>query len=93
MQLAAPFPLQTPAPIGATPGPVRPYAVTDARLQTADPNAATSPPPAYDPRTQTAAYADGTPLTTMATSKKTNPDGDTKNPPPHDEGADPGVFE
>jgi hypothetical protein len=29
----------------------------------------------------------------MATSVKTNPDGDHKNPPPHDEGSDPGVFE
>ncbi|MDJ0344217.1 putative ATP-grasp-modified RiPP [Streptomyces sp. H10-C2] len=93
MRIAAPFPLQTPAPVGARPGPVRPYAVTGARLQTADPQAVPDPRPVYDPRTQTAAYADGTPLTAMATSKKTNPDGDTKNPPQHDEGADPGVFE
>jgi hypothetical protein len=49
--------------------------------------------PVYNPLTQTAAMLDGTPLTAMATSQKTNPDGDPKNPPPHDEGADPGVFE
>ncbi|MCD9194227.1 hypothetical protein [Streptomyces albireticuli] len=47
----------------------------------------------FDPVSQTAAHTDGTPLTAMATSQKTNPDGDPKNPPPHDEGADPGFFE
>ncbi|MFD5697882.1 hypothetical protein [Streptomyces lasiicapitis] len=47
----------------------------------------------YDPVTQTASLEDGTPLVSMATSKKTNPDGDMKNPPPPDEGDDPGFIE
>ncbi|WP_329559524.1 putative ATP-grasp-modified RiPP [Streptomyces uncialis] len=78
----------------AAPTGARPYALGGARFTAASPASASSLGlPAYDPVRQTAAYQDGTPLTTMATSKKTNPDGDIKNPPPHDEGADPGCFE
>ncbi len=96
MKLAQPFPLQAPAPTAGRPAALRPYAVTGAHLTPAGPPrapGAVAPLPVYDPVTQTAAFADGTPLTTMSTSQKTNPDGDPKSPPPHDEGADPGVFE
>ncbi|QNP70463.1 putative ATP-grasp-modified RiPP [Streptomyces roseirectus] len=70
----------------------RPYALSGARFRPASENPVLSAP-VYDPRTQTARLADGVPLTSMATSQKTNPDGDVKNPPPSDEGADPGAFE
>lgn len=95
MNLAQPFPLQAPAPVGTVPTAIRPYAVTGARMTPFRASGAgtAAPRPVYDPATQTASLPDGTPLTTMATSVKTNPDGDPGNPPPHDEGADPGVFE
>lgn len=83
--------LQAPPPVALAPGPVRPYAVVGAGLLSASSTVAGGKGlPVYNPVTQTAAYRDGTPLTAMATTVKTNPDGDPGNPPPHDEGADPG---
>lgn len=93
MQLIAPLPLQRTAPVADLPLGVRPYAIAGARLQPFAPAPVPHPRPVYDPVTQTARFPDGMPLTAMATSQKTNPDGDPKNPPPHDEGGDPGVFE
>ncbi|MER7793884.1 hypothetical protein [Streptomyces sp. NPDC097640] len=93
MQLASPIPLQSRIPVAARPGVIRPYAVFGAHVQQPLPGAAIGPRPVYNPVTQTSAYPDGTPLATMATSQKTSPDGDIKNPPPADEGGDPGVIE
>ena len=76
MKLAQPFPLQAPAPTAGRPAALRPYAVTGAHLTPAGPPrepGAVAPLPVYDPVTQTAAFADGTPLITMSTSQKTNP--------------------
>ncbi|GAQ53867.1 hypothetical protein a10_03672 [Streptomyces acidiscabies] len=92
MQLVASLPLQGDAPVAVAPKGLRPYAIKDARLHPRSDGAVLSAP-VYDPETQTARFADGSPLTSMATSKKTNPDGYPKNPPPSDEGGDPGVFE
>ncbi|WP_416970374.1 putative ATP-grasp-modified RiPP [Streptomyces sp. 4F14] len=92
MQLVASLPLQGQAPVAVAPTGQRPYAIKDARFRPLS-DGPVSSAPVYDPQTQTARLVDGTPLTSMATSQKTNPDGDPKNPPPHDEGDDPGVFE
>ncbi|MGA6157776.1 putative ATP-grasp-modified RiPP [Stenotrophomonas sp. NPDC087984] len=93
MQLVAPLPLQASAPVGTAPGSIRPYALAGARFRPAAAAAVPRPRPVYDPASQTARLEDGAPLTTMATSQKTNQDGDIKNPPPSDEGGDPGAFE
>jgi putative ATP-grasp target RiPP len=96
MEMIAQLPLQGLVPVGRRPAAVRPYALSGARLRPAASGGGEfvpSPRPTYDPARQIATFPDGTPLTAMATSVKTNPDGDHKNPPPHDEGADPGVFE
>ncbi|MFE1176842.1 putative ATP-grasp-modified RiPP [Streptomyces sp. NPDC058773] len=93
MQLIAPLPLQGHAPVADMPGATRPFAVAGARFRPSMSSAVPQPRPVYNPATQTARFRDGTALTAMATSQKTNPDGDPKNPPPHDEGGDPGFFE
>ncbi|MFD7162738.1 putative ATP-grasp-modified RiPP [Streptomyces violascens] len=72
---------------------LRPYALVGARLHVTALSAPRVETRIYDPVTQTAALADGTPLIAMASSQKTNPDGDMKNPPPSDEGPDPGFIE
>ncbi|MFI1868159.1 hypothetical protein [Streptomyces jumonjinensis] len=94
MELIAALPLQSHPPLAMQPARTRPYALAGARfVKTTTRADGPVEVPVFNPLTQTAAYADGTPLTAMATSKKTNPDGSIKNPPPSDEGADPGVFE
>ncbi|MEU0844407.1 hypothetical protein ABZ370_33700 [Streptomyces sp. NPDC005962] len=79
--------------MAVNPSAIRPYAVRGALVRQPLPGSATGLRPVYNPETLTSAYPDGTPLTTMATSQKTNQDGDIKNPPPSDEGGDPGVIE
>ncbi|MGW4075220.1 putative ATP-grasp-modified RiPP [Streptomyces rhizosphaericus] len=93
MQLVAPLPLQASAPVSAAPSSVRPYALAGARFRPAASAVVPRPRPVYDPVSQTARFEDGTALTTMATSQKTNQDGDINNPPPSDEGGDPGAIE
>ncbi|OPF74051.1 hypothetical protein VT50_0227240 [Streptomyces antioxidans] len=93
MQLVAPLPLQTGAPVSTAPSGIRPYALAGAHFRPATSTAVPQPRPVYDPASQTAKFEDGTPLTAMATSQKTNQDGDINNPPPSDEGGDPGAFE
>ncbi|WP_432039418.1 putative ATP-grasp-modified RiPP [Streptomyces cucumeris] len=79
--------------MGTAPAGIRPYALAGARFRPAASPSVPRPRPVYDPVSQTSRFEDGTPLTVMATSQKTNQDGDIKNPPPSDEGADPGAFE
>ncbi|MFJ7901932.1 putative ATP-grasp-modified RiPP [Streptomyces sp. NPDC096198] len=93
MNVIEALPLGRPAPVAQRPSSVRPYALQGARFRASDLSAPRVETRVYDRVTQTASMADGTPLITMATSQKTNPDGDPKNPPPHDEGGDPGFIE
>ncbi|QTI88637.1 putative ATP-grasp-modified RiPP [Streptomyces sp. AgN23] len=93
MQLVAPLPLQTSAPVGTAPDSIRPYALAGARFRPATSAAVPQGRPVYDPVSQTARFEDGAPLTAMATSQKTNQDGAINNPPPSDEGGDPGAIE
>ncbi|MFB6904500.1 putative ATP-grasp-modified RiPP [Streptomyces bacillaris] len=92
MNVIEPLPLGRPAPVAHRPAQVRPYALQGARFTPVDLSVPWVETRVYDRVTQTATMADGTPLITMATSRKTNPDGAPKNPPSHDEGSDPGVF-
>ncbi|OMI33596.1 putative ATP-grasp-modified RiPP [Streptomyces sparsogenes] len=93
MNLIEALPLGRPAPVGTAPVGMRPYALQGARFRVSDLTAPSVETRVYDPVAQTASMADGTPLVSMATSQKTNPDGDIKNPPPSDEGSDPGYIE
>ncbi|MEV8022540.1 putative ATP-grasp-modified RiPP [Streptomyces sp. NPDC086554] len=93
MNLIEALPLGRSAPVAPCPIGLRPYALVGARFTTAELNVPHVETRVYDPVTQTASLEDGTPLTAMATSQKTNPDGDKDNPPPHDEGPDPGFIE
>ncbi|MGW1202042.1 putative ATP-grasp-modified RiPP [Streptomyces cyaneofuscatus] len=93
MNIIEPLPLGRPVPVALRPSPVRPYALQGARFTPVDLSVPWAETRVYDRVTQTATMADGTPLITMATSRKTNPDGDPKNPPSHDEGSDPGFVE
>ncbi|WP_172385655.1 putative ATP-grasp-modified RiPP [Streptomyces sp. MNP-20] len=92
MQLISPMPLGQQPLVAAFPTPLRPYGLAGARSRPVS-AAVEYVAPVYDPVSQTAALPDGTPLTAMATSKKTVQDGDIKNPPPPDEGSDPGSVE
>ncbi|MFF2845261.1 hypothetical protein ACFVT5_02865 [Streptomyces sp. NPDC058001] len=93
MNVIEALPLGRPAPIAQRPSYVRPYALQGARFTASDLSAPRTETRVYDRMTQTASMEDGTLLITMATSRKTNPDGDHKNPPPSDEGGDPGYTE
>ncbi|MET9295608.1 putative ATP-grasp-modified RiPP [Streptomyces sp. NPDC003077] len=93
MKLIEALPLGRPSPVAARPVGLRPYALEGARYHSIALTHPRTETRVYDPVTQTAFSEDGTPLVAMATSQKTNPDGDPKNPPPHDEGDDPGFIE
>ncbi|MFJ6657953.1 hypothetical protein ACIQNG_16530 [Streptomyces sp. NPDC091377] len=93
MNLIQALPLGRLAPTSSVPTELRPYALQGARFHVTDLTAPPAETRIYDPLSQTASMSDGTPLVAMATSQKTNPDGDPGNPPPNDEGADPGYVE
>ncbi|MFJ1589414.1 putative ATP-grasp-modified RiPP [Kitasatospora albolonga] len=93
MNVIEPLPLGRPVPVALRPAPVRPYALQGARFTPVDLSVPRRETRVYDQVTQTATMVDGTPLITMARSRKTTaPDGGPKNPPSHDKGSDQGFV-
>ncbi|MEU0701011.1 putative ATP-grasp-modified RiPP [Streptomyces bacillaris] len=92
MNVIEPLPLGRPAPVAHRSAQVRPYALQGARFTPVDLSVPWVETRVYDRVTQTATMADGTPLITMDTIRKTNPGGGPKNLSPHDEGSDPGFL-
>ncbi|MGA6170567.1 putative ATP-grasp-modified RiPP [Streptomyces sp. NPDC012600] len=93
MNIIEPLPLGRPVPVALRPAPVRPYALQGARFTPVDLSVPRRETRVYDQVTQTATMVDGTPLITMAMSRKTTaPDDDPKNPPSQGEGSDQGAI-